>query len=373
MRIVIDGRMYGTEYRGVGRYVQNLVENLQKVDEKNEYTLLLRKKYFDSLRLRNNWQKVEADFSHYGLSEQAKLPRILKSIRHDLVHFPHFNVPLFYRGKFVVTIHDLIMHKGSGKKATTRARHLYLAKRFGYKKVFSHAINDSKKIITPSKYAKQDIVKNYKMAPEKVEVIYEGFDPMIHFGQNLTSDKFKNLSGQKYFLYAGNAYPHKNVKRLIEAIRYLNNDLEEPIKLVLVVGNNHFSKKLSDFAEEIDAQNVMFFDYVSDDELGWLYKNAISFVYPSLEEGFGLQGLESMANQTLLASSDIPVFKEIYKNAAIYFNPYDFSSIQKTLFDILNMKKSKRDEYISEGKKVVKLYSLEKMAKETLKVYEGSV
>ncbi len=109
--------------------------------------------------------------------------------------------------------------------------------------------------------------------------------------------------------------------------------------------------------------------YVSNEELAMLYKNALGFIYPSLEEGFGLPGLEAMANKTLLLASDIPVFKEIYKNHAIYFNPYDYSTIQRAIEKVLNMDKAEKSELLKNAADFAKKYSWESTAKETLAIY----
>lgn len=174
MKIVIDGRLYGLENAGLGRYVINLVNELQKIDGKNKYVLLLRKKYFDQLNLKPNWIKVLADFRHYTLIEQLRLPAILKSQKPDLVHFPHFNVPLFYNGPYVVTIHDILMHKQRGFNATTLPVSKYLIKRSGYKLVFRHAVKAAKKIIVPSQAVKDEVAYYYNLDPDKIVVTYEG-------------------------------------------------------------------------------------------------------------------------------------------------------------------------------------------------------
>src|SRR3990167_4359918 len=111
MKILIDARLYGPKNTGNGRYTMNLLTNLAKIDHKNHYIILLRKEEFENLVFPSNWVKVLADFKHYSFEEQFKLPIIVWRCKPDIVHFPHFNVPLFYFGKYVVTIHDLIMHK----------------------------------------------------------------------------------------------------------------------------------------------------------------------------------------------------------------------------------------------------------------------
>lgn len=174
MKIVIDGRFYGLENAGLGRYTINLIQELGKIDIKNQYLLLLRKKYFNRLKLPANWTQVLADFPHYGLQEQITLPRLISSLKPDLVHFLHFNVPVFYRGPYVVMIHDLLMHQQKGLAATTLPAAKYFLKRLGYKTVFARAVKKAKKIIVPSNVVKKELIAYYQIEPEKVVVVYEG-------------------------------------------------------------------------------------------------------------------------------------------------------------------------------------------------------
>jgi glycosyltransferase involved in cell wall biosynthesis len=98
----------------------------------------------------------------------------------------------------------------------------------------------------------------------------------------------------------------------------------------------------------------------------------LGFTYPSISEGFGLQGLEAMNTETLVLASDIPVFKEIYKDNAIYFDPLDVNSIEKTMEGVIKMDNNNRKEKIEKAKDFVKQYSWSKMAEETLGIYENS-
>lgn len=172
MKILIDARLYGPEHTGNGRYTMNLISNLASIDSKNTYIILLRKEHIN-INLPKNWQKVLADFRHYTIEEQLKLPFIIARYKPDLVHFPHLNVPILYFGKFIVTIHDLIMHKFTGGEATTRPFPIYQIWRLGYYISFLKAIIGSVKIIVPSKAVKEDLLKTYKVSTSKVEVIYE--------------------------------------------------------------------------------------------------------------------------------------------------------------------------------------------------------
>lgn len=170
MKIGIDGRLINQT--GVGRYTQELVRNLAVIDKENKYTLFLRDKQ-DIPLPGPNWEKRVADVRWHSFKEQVLLPFILRREHLDLVHFPYFSVPIFYPGKFVVTIHDLILNHFDTGQASTLPGLLYKIKRLGYKLVMWVALRRAVKVITVSQATKQEIVDHYQIKPEKVIVTYE--------------------------------------------------------------------------------------------------------------------------------------------------------------------------------------------------------
>ena len=175
-----------------------------------------------------------------------------------------------------------------------------------------------------------------------------------------------------YFIYVGNAYPHKNLKRLIEAMVNLNKKVKENIELYMVSSRNVFTKRLEEIIKKQKAEEyIKLLGFVPDDKLKILYKKSLGFVFPSISEGFGLPGLEAMNAQTLVACSEIPVFKEIYKDVPIYFKPFDVTSISDAMKLILDMDPEAREKRIEKGLTLAKTYSWSKMAKETLEVYNS--
>lgn len=378
MKIVIDGRLYGLENAGIGRYVMNLVEQLSLAGGENNYDLILRKRYFNQLKLPTNWSKVLFDHRHYSVLEQIGLPKLIKERKADLVHFPHFNVPIGYRGLFVVTIHDLLMHRSKGKETTNLMPGVYHLKRIGYKKVIEYAVRRARKVIVPTRRVKEDILGEYAIEEGGVEVIYEGITGGTVSKEEIKEVRMRYKLNKGYFIYTGNAYPHKNLKRAIEAVVCLNKDLEstgEPaVMFAIVTSRGIFRERLERLIGELGAARyVKLLGFVPDEDLWALYGGSSGFLFPSLLEGFGLPGLEAMKCGTMAMVSDIAVFKEVYRDKAVYFNPYDFSSIEKVMRDVLEMSMDKRRKMVSEGKKFVKKYSWEKMARETLKVYKEAV
>lgn len=170
MRIGIDARFFGAKDKGFGRYTENLVKNLEIISSPNsgdEFFVFLKKARWDDYQPKSpNFHKVLADYRWYGLKEQILFPIKLGKYKLDFVHFTHFNVPILYRKKFIVTIHDLIL-----RYFPTRKGIKFLA----YRLVFKHAVSHAEKIIAVSNYTKQDILRHYRVSENKIQVIYEGF------------------------------------------------------------------------------------------------------------------------------------------------------------------------------------------------------
>lgn len=370
MKILIDARMYGLEHAGIGRYVSELVQAFAKESSDHEFVLLLRKNYFESLSLPSNFKKVLADFRHYSVAEQLRLPGIIKRVDPDISHFPHFNVPVGFRGKYVVTVHDLLMHKQKGSEATTLPMPLYFTKRLAYKTVFRQGVMNSSAIITPSLAVKDEVIGYYKIYSGKVNVIYEAAHQKTHKVRDIELSNY----GLKhpYFIYTGSAYPHKNLDRAVKAVKLLNQHSE--IQFAIVCSRNIFTEKLEKIiAKYYATKEVNLLGFVPDEELAALYKHSLGFVFPSLSEGFGLPGLEAMSAGAMVLASDIPVFKEIYGESAIYFDPYREESIAEAMKRVIDLGSEKKARHVAMGQKVVQKYSWEKTAKETLKLYSKVV
>jgi len=173
-----------------------------------------------------------------------------------------------------------------------------------------------------------------------------------------------------FFVYTGNAYPHKNLERAISAIVRLNQ--HSRAYFAIVCTRNVFTKRLEKTIDRLGAKHyIRLTGFVPDEELSVIYKNALGFLFPSLSEGFGLPGLEAIAAGTLPVISNIEAFKEVYANHALYFNPYRIDDMADALMKVVKMKKNKREDFIKSAGEFITRYSWEKMAVETLKVYKS--
>lgn len=372
MRIGIDARFYGPIGKGLGRYTQKLIENLEKIDHDNCYFIFLRRQNFDDYQPSNpNFKKVLADYRWYTFSEQIKFPYLLRKFKLDLVHFPHFNVPLFYFGKFAVTIHDLILIHFPTVRNTTLNPLIYWLKFLGYKIVIKSAILRSNRIFSVSEFTKKDILKHYGRIPkEKIIVTYEACDDYCLFNPRRMDEIISRYGIIKpYILYVGNAYPHKNPERLCLAIKKLAPKID--LNLVFVGGEDYFYERLKEFAEKSNIRNVSFPGFIPDYDMDSVFRAAAAYIRPSLYEGFELPPLEAMTRGIPVICSDHTCAKEILGDAALYFDAEDTDDMARAIEKVYR-DKNLRDILTEKGYQLVKKYSWKRMARETLAAY-GSI
>lgn len=380
--IGIDARMQGVRHAGIGRYTANLINHLEKQDGFDQFNWVLFVRKQDYQEIKKNYGKkfacLVADFPHYSLAEQLFFPLVLYRSGCDLVHFPHFNVPIFYLKPFVVTIHDLIKHQSRGPQTTTRKPILYKIKFFFYQLVIGVAAKKAKRIFTPSRFVKKQIINQYRLNKEKIIVTYEGVEDKFALSASQFSKTEKKKILKKYqiktpyLLYVGSVYPHKNINRLVKAVKISKESLPD-LSLVIVCSRNVFWQRLKKTIHSIGVDDfVNLTGFIPDEHLGVLYQEATGFVFPSLMEGFGLPPLEAMASSCPVISSQATCLPEIYGQAALFFNPLDPQDMAEKIIKMVKNKKL-QNQYRARGFKKVKEYSWQKMAKETLEGYQETI
>ncbi len=394
MHIGIDARFYGSLGKGLGRYTEKLIEHLENIDKENDYVIFLRRENFSEYTPKNSRFKKEiAQYAWYGLAEQTLFVIRLYRHRFDLMHFPHFNVPLCYWKRFVVTIHDLILVHYPTVRNTTRFAFFYWVKFVMYRMVIASAIHRARHIITVSHFTERDILKHYPHARGKTTVTYEAADQfchvlsldrervllaslgLLHEGQEKKGSASHDIISQEtstplfkvrpYFLYVGNAYPHKNLAILFSLARAFPDHV-----LVLVGKEDFFYARLKDEAVRVGVRNIVFTGFLSDRELSALYRFARVYVFPSLYEGFGLPPLEAMTYGTPVVASDRGSLPEILGEAASFFDP----AVPETL--VTQVRKVEEDETVrlmlrERGYQQVKKFHFRTMADLTMKIYQS--
>lgn len=327
-KIAIDARFYGTEHTGLGRYTTNVLAHLPTFLKDHTLYILLRKKYYDSLIFPSNCIKVLCDTPHYSLSEQIIIPLKLKTLGVDLLYTLHFNVPIIPGVKTIITVHDLIKSYFTDSSTTTRHPLIYRLKRAGYNYVIKKSLENATSVIVPTNTVKNQILANFpSVAPEHIFPIPEAPDP-IFAKQNLNVSTSLDLP-QKYLLYVGNAYPHKNLSVLLDALKALK---DPSLHLVVVSKLTPF---LSRTLAPYEPKNIHIMSELADSELYTVYNNASALVTPSLMEGYGLVGLEALMLGVPVVASNIPVYREVYGKLVTYFEPKNVNSLVKAINVVL--------------------------------------
>lgn len=369
MHICIDARLYGPLGKGLGRYTERLIQHLEMIDTENTYSVLLcRENYHLYLPKNERWTKHCVPVRWYTFREQWVVPRVLWRLKPDIVHFPHFNVPLLYRGKFVVTIHDLILLKHPSVRTTTLFAVFYWMKYFAYRLVLRHALHSANQVITVSHTVRHEIERLFPVTRFPLRVTYEASDG-VEAGQLKMPEHHwlaTHSITQPYLLYVGNAYPHKNLDFLINW--FLTWQQRTSYQLVFVGTEDYFYKQLKVLVARYPSlvPSIIFFGYATESELADLYRNAAIVLYPSLEEGFGLPPLEAMRYDVPVVVSDLAILHEILGDAATYFNPHDARSLTNA---VASLSVNERSRKIALGQLQVQKYSWRHMAEQTLEMY----
>jgi glycosyltransferase involved in cell wall biosynthesis len=356
----IDCRFVTTQ-SGIGRYTRELVTHLLLRDDPWRYVFFVND--VDRARHTVPLQTDRATYyslltTHYSLSEQIKFPKAIKKSNIDLLHIPHFNVPLRCPVPFITTIHDLILHHYPNQTS--------LLKRVAYRKLMKHAVKKSSHIISVSNFTADDIAKTYGGdVRNKITVTYEGVSPQFHqvtkseidkvcLKYSLpTSKRVNELTSKQsggFILYVGTAKEHKNVQILINAVS------DDP--LVLVTSGKEVSGLKT-------KPNVTIVPQVDDEDLPAIYSSAKCFVTPSLYEGFGLPALEAMACGCKVVASDRGSLPEILGKDAIFTEP-EVDAIRNGIEQTQDLKSKTQ-----EGIKHASSFSWEKMAEQTANTYKA--
>lgn len=162
----------------------------------------------------------------------------------------------------------------------------------------------------------------------------------------------------KYLVYTGNLYPHKNISILISACEKLK------INLKIICARSVFESRLP------ESKYVEYLGRLTDEKMKIVYKNASAFVFPSLIEGFGLPGLEAMAVGLPVIAANASCLPEIYEDAALYFDPYSLDDLVAKIKSVLS-DENLRNNLIKKGLTQAKKYSWAKMAQQTWEIYQN--
>lgn len=362
LQIGIDARL--AYKRGVGTYTANLILALSRVDKTNRYILFNAPKALLD-RVSNPWfQGVRVPISNPAYYEQVLLPRAARRIGLDLLHYTDNSGAAFGDFPYVLTLHDTF-HLRPLREVRPQAglwyRLVYLYKRW----VNPRSAERAKAILTVSEYSKKCIVEQMGVAPEKITVTLEGVDRSLFPRWPRKPSKLFKI------LVHGAADERKNIPNILRTAKLLK-DRRLSFQMV-IVGMDQTELRSTNYLEEAIQLGI-------GDRLEWAgqvpawalsatYAEADLFLFPSLLEGFGLPVLEAFSSGVPVVTSNTTALPEVVGDAAMKVDPTDPMAMAQAVEKVMKSPALRRS-LIQKGLKRAALFTWDRTARETLKVYE---
>jgi glycosyltransferase involved in cell wall biosynthesis len=350
----VDLRMY--RHSGIGRYLRNLFPLLLPLLNADRVRVLAQREILEG----STWltdpriEIVEESAGIYSLAEQALVLRSIYRER-NVLWVPHYNVPMYYGGPMVVTVHDVapLAMPEILDNAIKRAYASMLIRR---------AAKQASEILCVSEFTARELRERLSISPNKITVTYPGLD----VGWPETAVPHVESDGTPYVLYVGNVKPNKNLGLLLRAFTRVWE--EAPFRLVLAGKIRGFGTEDLAVIQQAQAMGnrVRFTDEISDTELISLYAGARALCLPSLYEGFGLPLLEAMQLGCPVLCSTAGALPEVAGEAALYFDPRDDKGLAKRLLQVGDA--ALMDELRSAGRRRVEKFSFVRCASQTAEV-----
>lgn len=376
MIIAIDGNEANTHEKvGVSTYTYQILKYFQKKACRDiRFIVFLRKPPLEDM------PKCSDNFTYEVIPGRIAWSQIFLPLRLyqkklmgqsiNVFFSPAHYSPRFCPWPLVVTIHDLsyIYYPNDFLK-----KDLYTLKNWTL-----DSVKKAKKIITVSKTTKKDVIKNYQVEDNKVEVIYNGYEklknnPTLSLGST-SGVGIRLPRGEKlhrnYILYVGTLQSRKNIPILIKAFAHFKVDYPE-FQLVIAGKKGWLFTEIFNEVERLNLKkDVVFTGYIEDEKIVELYKSAFCFILPSLYEGFGITLVEAMSFGCPTIASFTSSLPEVGGEASLYFDPQSEKDLYEKL-KLLKEDKNLRQELIKKGRERVKLFSWDKCAEETLTILKS--
>lgn len=361
VRIGIEIKAFKNNTTGVSRYLREILNELQKIDSKNEYFLFECKRsnyHVSSPR----WKTVTTAWKLPGIVyQQLYLPFLLKKYAIDALWSPEQICPIFFIKKIriILTIHDLVpFHFNKTLQWSVKFIHAV----FGMS-----SIKVSFVIVTVSDFIRNDFLSVYNdVFPDKKIIAIPNGKPKWQLPPDYTPE-----DRRRFLFFAGNSEPRKNLILLIKSLELLF-DKGIIVPLHIAGPDGWKNREFVHYCQKSRIRNqIKHIGYCFDETLVKEYISCKAFIYPSLYEGFGLPVLEALCCDCLVLTSRGTVMQEIAGDCALYFDPYDQKDIARTI-ECVYSEQFDRKKILRNKNHVLKKYSWKRSAKILNSVFENS-
>ncbi len=363
MRIGIDARMIA--HSGIGTAVRGLLHGLAAIEAQHTFVVFTTGRGREQVPDSERFEVQTAEVPIYSLAEHVKMPRLFRAAGCDVVHVPHYDLPIGTPSPCIVTVHDLLHLRRPGL-----LRRPLQAAAAGF--LLRHAVARADAILAVSHTTRDELIRVLRVEPERIQVIPNGLDPSYRRPEpsEIEALRLRLELPQRFLLYVGLLRPHKNVVRMVEAFERAAR-AAGPLSLVL---RGRPEARYGEVLAAIEAArrtaDIRILDqHVAAADMPCLYAAARAYVQPSLHEGFGLPPLEALACGVPVLAADAGALPEVLGSAALYVQPQDAAAIAAGMVRIVT-DSVLRAALIERGPAQVEHFDWRASARATLAVYE---
>lgn len=362
--IGFDARLIGA--LGIGRYISGLLPQLARILGE-QLTVVANRTDAALVRalIGGDPDLLTVSAQPYRLAEQSVLPLSLLRAKLDLIHFPHYNLPLVKPGRFVVTVHDLFpfqfpeIHSGPLPRTVNQM-------------LMRNAVRRATRVITPSEATAQAVKASFPEAAARIVAIPEAADSRFNPSRNPEGEAAWQVRfgiRPPYIFYLGQWKAYKNLPTLLQAFSSVHR-AHRQTQLVLA-GDDPRHPEVRREATRLPEGSVVLPGRLPESAVPDLYRGASVVVLPSRAEGFGLPVIEAMACGVPIVCSDLPVLREIADGIAVFCKPDDADDLARAIGDVLGSPNpgSRRQLGIERARR----FTWERSAAETVAVYESAL
>ncbi len=374
MRIALDARYLAEDFSGIGVYSENLLEAIARADTENEYVVFVHASYRGDLVLGDNFEIVPDPGRPVSFRTMATFQSAVKRVGADLLHTLFPLAPAFWRGRLLVTVHDLqplLDPEFTGRRSPWK-RSLYDA---FYHAAYPLTMRRADYLVCDSYATKETVMALLPDLAGKLLVVHGGVgadcvEPVDGELVERTREKFG--LPERFLFYLGSTRPNKNLMRMLDAFEEFvrTHPEQDDLKWVLVVNQDRFFDPVFAAIRERDLLGrVQIHEQVSEAEKRVFYRMATLLYFVTKFEGFGLPVLEAQAQGLPVLASTHGALPEVAGPAAILRDPDDTDAIVDGL-ERFFADEPLRGRMVRLGLENVRRFTWENAAKETISMYE---
>lgn len=362
MKIAVNTRLLiKDKLEGIGWFTYETLKRITQQHKEHDFYFIFDRKFSDEFIFSENITPIVASpqarhpFLYYLWFEHS-LPRVFKKIKPDLFFSPDGYLSLRAKVKSMCVFHDLNFEH--------YPQDLPYLERKNYRHFFPKYAQKAKRLATVSEYSKQDIVEQYNIKPEKIDVVYngasEGFKPLDELKQQQIREKYTD--GKPYFIFVSALHPRKNLVNLFKAFDEFKEKKSSDIKLMVVGEKMWWTKEIEQAYENMQFKDeVIFSGRLEFTELQRVLASALALTYVSYFEGFGIPIVEAFYAGTPVITSNVTSMPEVAGDAALLVDPFSVQSITDAMMKI-SSDEVFRKTLIEKGKKRAENFTWQKSA-----------